>query len=281
MPFGKMPKNNLSYCECDYHIPAEDFQKKLRTCPKCGYHFRISAEERIKLLTDNYEELWSNLKSADPLNFNGTKTYIESLRIAEKKTKINDAIITVRAVMGNHDVALGAFDFNFMGGSMGSVVGEKIKRLTELAETESLPLIIVSSSGGARMQEGVLSLMQMAKTSAAIKKYKKIRKPYISILTSPTTGGTLASFASLADIIIAEEKAYIGFTGRRVIEQTINVKVPDKFQTSESNLEHGQIDRIVHRIDLKEEVINILNFLSGGDEKDEKKKSSRIRKRHR
>lgn len=222
----------------------------------------MTAQERIASLLDegSFREQDRNLKPTDPLKFKDSKSYKKRLTQAQAKTKLFDACLTGEGRLEGYKVAIGVLDFGFMGGSMGTVVGEKITRTTEKATKRKFPLIIVSSSGGARMQEGVLSLMQMAKTASAISRFKKEGGPYISILTHPTTGGVTASFASLGDIIIAEPKTLIGFAGPRVIEKTIKEKLPDGFQRSEFLLEHGLIDMIVERGSLRKVLAQILDF---------------------
>ncbi len=248
---------------CNEPIYTKELEKNHKVCPKCDYHFPFSAQERVNHLTDpgTFDELWADLSSEDPLHFIANKTYVDSLDIARDKTGLNDAVICGTGQVNGRRVAVGAMDFGFIGGSMGSVVGEKITRLIELATDDRLPLIITSSSGGARMQEGMVSLMQMAKTSAAAARFNKSGMPYISILAHPTTGGVTASFPSLADIIIAEPNALIGFAGQRVIEQTIKQKLPKNFQTAEFNLTHGMIDMIVSRLEMKHTITRLLDYL--------------------
>lgn len=267
----KTPEGLWVKCNsCKEIIYRKEVDKNLRVCPKCNYHFRISAFERISLLVDNgsFIEIDKDMESIDPLNFKDLQSYKERLRDAQQKTGMKEAITCGRAIIGGYPVMLAVLDFAFMGGSMGSVVGEKFTITTEKATEEKLPLIAVASSGGARMQEGVLSLMQMAKTSAAISRYKEEHMPYISILTDPTYGGVSASFAMLGDIIIAEPKSFIGFAGARVIEQTIKQQLPENFQTAEFLLEHGMIDMIVNRKELKQTIVRILS-LTVGDRKTE------------
>jgi acetyl-CoA carboxylase carboxyl transferase subunit beta len=236
-----------------------------RVCPKCGYPFRISARERIALLIDedSFEERETGLRSKDPLGFRDTKRYTDRLKAARSKTDAGEAVITGTARIGGYPVALAVFEFSFLGGSMASVVGEKLTRTIELALHKRLPLIIVSASGGARMQEGILSLMQMAKTSAALGRLDAERIPYISLLTDPTTGGVTASFAMLGDLILAEPRALIGFAGPRVIAETIRQPLPEGFQRSEFLLEHGQLDLVVERRELRATLRRILAFFSG------------------
>ena len=247
---------------CEHIIYNNQLVKNLKVCPKCDYHFRLSAKERIaSLLEENsFQEDNSQLSSVDPLNFEDLKRYPDRIKEYQERTGLNSAVITGEGEIGSHRVACGVLEFAFLGGSMGSVVGEKLCRLIEGAGEKGKPLIIVSASGGARMQEGILSLMQMVKTSSALSLFQKKALPYISVMTDPTTGGVSASFAFLGDIIIAEPKALIGFAGPRVIEQTIKQKLPEGFQRAEFLLEHGMIDMIVHRRELKDTLIRILNF---------------------
>ncbi|NCO65689.1 MAG: acetyl-CoA carboxylase carboxyl transferase subunit beta [Candidatus Aquicultor secundus] len=248
---------------CGEPIFIKELEKNSKVCPKCDFHFPLSAYERVHYLVDasSFDELWANLCPEDPLCFVAGKSYTDSISAAKAKTGMNDALVCGRAQIDGRNVAVAAMDFRFIGGSMGSVVGEKIARITELATDEDRPLIIVSSSGGARMQEGMISLMQMAKTSAAIAHHSRRGLPYISVLAHPTSGGVTASFATLADIIIAEPNAFIGFTGPRVIEQTIKQKLPKNFQTAEFNLDHGMIDMIVNRVDMKRTISRLLDYL--------------------
>ena len=249
---------------CKEIVYRAEVERAGRVCPKCRYPFRISARERIALLTDagSFEEHAAGLTAADPLNFKDTKRYRDRVRAAREKTKGEDAVVCGLARVGPHPVVIAAFEFAFMGGSMGSVVGEKLTRAIELAIEKHVPVIIVSASGGARMQEGILSLMQMAKTSAALARLGAARLPYISVLTDPTTGGVTASFAMLGDVIAAEPRALIGFAGPRVIAETIKQPLPEGFQRSEFLLEHGQIDLIVERHQLKDMLRRILAFFA-------------------
>ena len=251
-----MPAGLWSKCpSCGEIVFRKKIEENLKVCSKCNYHFTLRAEERIRLTVDkgSFEEMDKNIISPDPLNFQGPRSYKEKLKEEQEKTKMNDAVITGKAKVNGLDIIIGVTDSQFMMGSMGCVLGEKITRAAERALAEKLPLIIISGSGGgARMQEGMFSLMQMAKTSGALAKLKEARLPYISVLTNPTMAGVLASFASLGDVLIAEPKALIGFTGPRVIEQTIRQKLPKGFQTSEFLLDHGLIDMIVSRQDLRQ-----------------------------
>jgi len=248
---------------CHELIHANEIEANLYLCPKCEYHYRFPLQKRIQLLTDegSFEELFTEVQATDPLDFVDTETYKERLAKAKAKTKRDEAICVGTGKIAAKKVALGILDFSFMGGSMGSVVGERLTRLIELACEKHYPVIIVSASGGARMQESILSLMQMAKTSSALRKLHEKKLPFISVLTNPTTGGVTASFASLGDIIIAEPDALIGFAGPRVVEQTIQQKLPPKAQRSEFLLDKGMIDCIVKRSDLKNKIAFFLQFL--------------------
>lgn len=243
--------------KCDQVFLHKDLEGNLMVCPKCSYHTRIDARKRIDITVDkdSFEEMDKNLASVDFLNFPGYKEKIEKL-------DINDAVVTGKAKIGGYDIIIAAMDFSFMGGSMGSVVGEKISRAIEKAIKKKYPVIIVSSSGGARMQEGIVSLMQMAKTSAALAKLSSTGLAYISILTDPTTGGVAASFAMLGDVNIAEPKALIGFAGPRVIEQTIRQQLPEGFQMSEFLEDHGMVDIVVERKNMRDVLIKLLKFFS-------------------
>lgn len=259
----KVPEGLWVKCNsCKEIIYRKELDKNLKVCPKCNYHFRISAKERISLLVDegSFNEIGENLASSDPLNFKDQIPYKERLAESYGKTNIREAAIAGYTLIGGNSVMLVALDFAFMGGSMGSVVGEKFAIAAEMAGEKDIPLISVASSGGARMQEGIVSLMQMAKTSAAISKFKEKSTPYISILADPTFGGVSASFAMLGDIIFAEPKSLIGFAGARVIEQTIKQQLPENFQTAEFLLEHGMIDMIVNRKDLRQTIIRLLSL---------------------
>ncbi len=255
----------LKCTHCNELIHANELEQNSNCCPKCDYHYRLSVDERIKNLSDpnTFKELFTNLKPVDTLHFVDTEPYVDRLASATEKSGHDEAVTVGTCTLGSMPIALGILNFSFMGGSMGSVVGERLTLLIELSIQKKLPLIIVSTSGGARMQESVLSLMQMAKTSAALAKLHEAHIPYISILTNPTTGGVTASFASLGDIIIAEPNALIGFAGPRVIEQTIGQKLPAGAQQSEFLLKHGMIDRIVNRHELKQVIIELLDLLKG------------------
>ncbi|MCA9482831.1 MAG: acetyl-CoA carboxylase carboxyltransferase subunit beta [Nitrospina sp.] len=262
----KIPKPTPSWIECKsckVQLYEIDLEENANVCPKCDYHFRLSAEERITQLVNpgSFIEHDANLTSGDPLKFKDLKRYKERLKTAQRDNPSKDSIISGTGMIGDHHVELCAFQFKFMGGSMGSVVGEKITRAIERAVRELNALIIINCSGGARMQEGIFSLMQMAKTSAALNLLAEKKLPYISILTDPTTGGVSASFAFLGDIILAEPGATVGFAGKRVIEQTIKQKLPEGFQTAEFLLEHGLIDQVVHRHDLRATLNRLLSLL--------------------
>lgn len=249
----------LKCSNCKEILYKEDVKDNYSVCPNCGKHFRISARRRIKQIIDDgtFEELDEDMQTSDMLNFEG---YKDKIKLLQEKTKIQEAIKTGIGEINGEKVAIGVMDSNFFMGSMGSVVGEKICRLVERAIQYKLPVILFCVSGGARMQEGMISLMQMAKTSAAIAKLGEAGLLYISVLTDPTTGGVTASFASLGDIILAEPGALIGFAGPRVIEQTIKQKLPDGFQSAEFLLEHGFIDKIVNRKEMKETLYKILKL---------------------
>lgn len=251
--------------QCRELLYTRDLRTNLEVCPKCQYHFRMGALDRIEHLTDEgtFDELDSGMHSGDPLNFFDTENYPKRQEEASRKSGLTEAVITGLCKIGGQSAALGTMDFTHFGGSMGSVVGEKVTRLTEAAQAKGLPLIIISSSGGARMQEGILSLMQLAKTSASLKSFHDQGGLYISILTEPTFGGVTASFAMLGDFIIAEPGARIGFAGRRVIEQTIRQKLPPDFQTAEYLMKHGQVDMVVERSKLKETLAHLIAFHSG------------------
>lgn len=269
-PRRDIPSDLWKKCpKCGEVLLIKDLAKNLYLCNKCDHHLRMPIWDRIALLTDDnsFVELDHEMKSVDPLGFVDSKPYPERLAIAINKTDVFEAVTSGRAAIGGAAVFLGVMNFDFMGGSMGSVVGEKLTRLLEAGVSEKTPVIIVSASGGARMQEGILSLMQMAKTSAAIQKMNRASVPFFSLLTDPTSGGVSASFASLGDVNIAEPGAYIGFAGPRVIEQTIRQKLPDGFQRAEFLVEHGMIDIVVHRRVLKNtlaKLINLFNHQAGG-----------------
>jgi acetyl-CoA carboxylase carboxyl transferase subunit beta len=258
-----LPSDVFDKCpSCGEILYRARLEQNLFVCPVCGYHNRIVAEDYIRLLIDDeYEEHAADLRSADPLQFVDLKPYPQRLEAAERKNGGGDAVRAVSGALDSIPVCLAVMDFEFIGGSMGSVVGEKIARLGRFALAERRPLIIVSASGGARMMEGILSLMQMAKTSATLAQLHEAGIPYVSVLTDPTTGGVTASYAMLGDVNIAEPNALIGFAGPRVIEQTIKQELPDGFQRSEFLLEHGMIDFIVDRREMKAEVARVLRHM--------------------
>jgi acetyl-CoA carboxylase carboxyl transferase subunit beta len=249
--------------ECEAALYKRELEESLQVCQHCSHHFRIGARARLAMLyeDDNYEELDTEVTSSDPLEFIDTKPYKERLEQARANSGLPEAVLNARGHIAEHLVFVSAMDFNFLGGSMGTAVGEKITRNIERAIAERGSVVIVSQSGGARMQEGTLSLMQMAKISAALALLDEARLPYISILTHPTTGGVTASFAMLGDINIAEPKALIGFAGPRVIEQTIRQKLPKDFQSSEFLLEHGMLDAVVDRREMRKYIIDALQFM--------------------
>ncbi len=262
---GKVPEGLWVKCDgCKEIIYKKEIEKNLKICPKCNYHFRISARERMKLLVDegSFVEMDGNLASVDPLHFKDSISYKERIKENQKKSGLKEAVISGDALIKGRPVSIIIMDFSFMGGSMGSVVGEKVSRAAERAIEKKQPLIAVSSSGGARMQEGIFSLMQMAKVSAAIGRLKDSGFLYISVLCDPTFGGVTASFATLGDIIIAEPKSLIGFAGPRVIEQTIKQPLPDDFQRADFLLEHGMIDMVVDRKNLKETLARLFEMLA-------------------
>ncbi len=248
---------------CKEIIYSKELIRNTKICPKCGFHFRIDAAERIRLLLDDgYRELFSGLKPSDPLSFKDFKSYKDRLKGYQRRLDVADAVFVLEGSMESLPVIMAVMDYRFMGGSMGSVVGEKVARAAEMAAERAVPLIVVSASGGARMQEGILSLMQMAKISAALARLRRARQPYISILTDPTTGGVTASFAMLGDLNVAEPGALIGFAGPRVIEQTIREQLPEGFQRSEFLLEKGFLDRVVPRPELKATVARCLRHFT-------------------
>jgi acetyl-CoA carboxylase carboxyl transferase subunit beta len=252
-------------CEgCRQIIWKKDLEDNLNVCPKCGKHFRIDARARLAQLFDDgeYEVFSGNLVSTDPLKFVDLKPYSERLQRAQEETGLNDAVINGRGKLNGRAVIISAMEYSFIGGSMGAVVGEMITRAVEHALESKQPLVIISASGGARMMEGVLSLMQLAKISAALARLDEAKVPYISVLTDPTTGGVTASFAMLGDLNIAEPGALIGFAGPRVIEQTIRQKLPPGFQRSEFLLEHGMLDAVVHRKEMKAYIARALEFMT-------------------
>jgi len=249
---------------CGEIIYRKELEKHLWVCSKCDHHFRIRSKDYINLILDNgeLEEYDSSLQSKDPLEFKDSKRYPDRTHSSQKKTALKDAVVAGIGEISGRQVSLAVMDFGFIGGSMGSVVGEKVARAIERSLEKRIPLVIISCSGGARMQEGILSLMQMAKTSALLAKLFDQDIPYLSVLTNPTTAGVMASYASLGDVIIAEPKALLGFAGPRVIQQTIKQDLPPGFQSSEFFLEHGFLDLISHRKDLKKNISLILEYLS-------------------
>jgi acetyl-CoA carboxylase carboxyl transferase subunit beta len=260
---GKIPEGLWVKCDgCKEIVYNKEIERNLKVCPKCNYHFRISARERLKLLVDegSFIELDKGLESTDPLNFKDKITYKDRLKEKQKSTGLKEAVISGEALIKGYPVSIVIMDFSFMGGSMGSVVGEKVLRAAERSMEKKQSLITVSSSGGARMQEGIFSLMQMAKVAAAIGKLKDNGILYISIMCDPTFGGVTASFASIGDIIIAEPKSLIGFAGARVIEQTIKQPLPDDFQRAEFLLEHGLIDMVVGRKNLRDTITKLFEL---------------------
>lgn len=255
-----MPEGLMTKCpECKHITLTKDLYAALKVCPKCDYHFKLTAHERIEGLLDegSFSSMDDHLKSENPLGFPG---YTEKIKQDSEKTGLNEAVLTGIGKLSGIEVSIAVMDSHFRMGSMGSVVGEKITRAIEAATERKLPFIIFTASGGARMQEGVLSLMQMAKTSVALKRHSNEGLLFVSVLTHPTTGGVSASFASVGDINIAEPKALIGFAGRRVIEQTVREKLPEDFQTAEFLLAHGQLDAVVHRAKMQETLSSIVRL---------------------
>ncbi|MBI3332707.1 MAG: acetyl-CoA carboxylase carboxyltransferase subunit beta [Candidatus Omnitrophica bacterium] len=259
-----IPEGLWTKCEeCGEIIYNKVLEENLRVCPKCQYHFTLGAQERIQMLIDNgtFQEFDSGLRSVDPLGFKGPKTYVEKLQLDQAATGLPEAVVTGEGKMNGQRLIFGVTDSRFIMGSMGSVVGEKITRAAERSLRGRIPLVIVSGSGGgARMYEGMFSLMQMSKTSVALAAHHEAELPFISVLTDPTMAGVMASYASLGDVIIAEPRALIGFTGPRVIEQTIRQRLPAGFQRSEFLLEHGQIDLVIHRKQLKSTLSSLLEY---------------------
>src|SRR5688572_22888721 len=255
--------------ECENPLYKRELIESLQVCTHCAYHFRLGARERLDTLFDDgrYEKLDEEVTSSDPLEFVDTKPYIDRIESAKKSSGLPEAIVSGKGLVGGHLTYAGAMDMSFIGGSMGSAVGEKITRLIEGAHETRGAVIIFSASGGARMQEGTFSLMQMAKISAALARLHDARLPFISVLTDPTTGGVTASFAMLGDVNLAEPKALIGFAGPRVIEQTIRQKLPKGFQRSEFLLEHGMLDMVVDRREMRQTIIRLLDFMMEPDVK--------------
>ncbi len=261
----QVPEGVWTKCKnCQEIIYAKEVQRNLNVCPKCDYHFRIGARERIDLILDEgtFVEMDAKMRSVDFLDFKDTKKYKDRIKASIKKVGDGDAVICGEGDLDGLPVVVAVFDFSFMGGSMGSVVGEKITRAIEKGLETNAPVLIFSSSGGARMQESIMSLMQMAKTSAALAKLKAAGIPFISVLTDPTTGGVTASFAMLGDLNIAEPRALIGFAGPRVIEQTIRQTLPEGFQRSEYLLEHGMVDMIIPRKEMKQKLSELLRIFT-------------------
>jgi acetyl-CoA carboxylase carboxyl transferase subunit beta len=262
----RIPEGLWTKCDnCFEMMVTKDFEENLKVCKKCNHHHRISARERIALLTDegSFEEMFTNIQPTDALNFVDSKEYGKRLAAAQKTSGYDEAVVCGTALLNGQAVALGVMAFDFIGGSMGSVVGERITRLIEHATEKRLPLIIVTATGGARMQEGILSLMQMAKTSGALSRLAAKKIPYISILTNPSTAGVMASYASLGDIILAEPDAYIGFAGARVIQSTIKQILPKGFQRSDFVLEHGFLDMVCERKEMKASLATLLFYMTG------------------
>jgi acetyl-CoA carboxylase carboxyl transferase subunit beta len=276
-PFSRRaaPSDAWTKCpSCDAQVFNRQLERSLRVCPSCGHHFRMSVGERIDLLLDanTFEERDAGLEAVDRLGFHDDKPYPHRLEASRLKTGLRDAVVWGIGAVDGHRVAIGIFDFRFMGGSMGAVVGEKLARCLETALVERIPAIIVSASGGARMQEGTLSLMQLAKTTAPLVRLDDSGVPFIAILTDPTTGGVLASFASLGDVILAEPKALIGFAGARVASDTVGEELPEGFQTAEFLLAHGFVDAVVPRAELRATLSRLLRLLPvavAADERDD------------
>ena len=261
----EIPEGLWTKCpKCDTMVFDKELDENLKVCTHCQHHFPISSRERIHSLVETctFEEMDAQMISVDVLHFTGVASYTSKLEKYQRETGLKDAVITGLCKIGEHRLALGVMDFKFLGGSMGSVVGEKLARLIERATEKGLPLVIISASGGARMYEGMFSLMQMAKTCAALAYHATARLPFISVLTDPTTAGVMASYASVGDLIIAEPGAMIGFAGPRVIKDTTQAELPPGFQTAEFLLEHGLIDAIVPRKEMKLRLIEYLNFLT-------------------
>src|SRR5690242_1342868 len=263
----EIPEGLWTKCpKCDAMVFDKELDENLKVCPKCEHHFPIGARERIHSLVETctFEEMNADITSVDILKFTGVASYTNKLADYQKSTGLKDAVITGLCKIGEHRAALGVMDFSFLGGSMGSVVGEKLTRLIEKATEKGLPVIIISTSGGARMYEGMFSLMQMAKTCGALAYHAQAKLPYISVLTHPTTAGVMASYASVGDLIIAEPKAMIGFAGPRVIKDTTQAELPPGFQTAEFLTDRGLIDAIVSRKEMKEQLANYIAYLTEG-----------------
>ncbi len=261
----EIPEGLWTKCpKCSTMVFDKELDENLKVCPKCGHHFTIGARERIHSLVETctFEEFDAAMTSVDILGFKGVGSYASKLESHKKHTGLKDAVITGIGMIGQHRVALGVMDFSFLGGSMGSVVGEKLTRLIEKATEKNLPLVIISASGGARMYEGMFSLMQMAKTCGALAYHAEAKLPYISVLTHPTTAGVMASYASVGDLIIAEPQAMIGFAGPRVIKDTTQADLPPGFQTAEFLVDRGLIDAIVPRKEMKQRLIDYIGFMT-------------------
>jgi acetyl-CoA carboxylase carboxyl transferase subunit beta len=261
----EIPEGLWTKCpKCEAMVFDKELDENLKVCPKCQHHFPIGSRERVHSLVEtcSFEEMDADMTSVDILQFTGVASYKEKLEAYQRSTKLRDAVVTGIGKIGEFKAGLGVMDFAFLGGSMGSVVGEKLTRMIEACTDRELPVIIISTSGGARMYEGMFSLMQMAKTSAALAYHAKARLPYISVLTHPTTAGVMASYASLGDLILAEPAAMIGFAGPRVIKDTTQAELPPGFQTAEFLLEHGLIDCIVPRKEMKNRLTYYLDFLT-------------------
>ena len=264
---SKVPEGLWVKCEnCRQILYNKELARNFKVCPKCSFHFRLSAPERLRMLFDDekYVELESELRSMDPLKFRDSKRYRDRLKQAEENVGLSEAIVIGSGTMGGIPVIIGAMEFFFLGGSMGSVVGEKVTRAVERSLAERRPLVLISTSGGARMQEGILSLMQMGKIAAALSRLAEAAVPYLSVMADPTTGGVTASYAMLGDLNVAEPNALIGFAGPRVIEQTIRQTLPEGFQRSDFLLEHGMLDFVVDRSEMKETLVRCLRLLWDG-----------------
>ena len=258
-----IPRGLWEKCKkCSQTLYAKQLEENLNVCPKCGFHKALTAQQRVELLTDkgSFVEIDENLESVDTLKFEGVASYTDKLSQNQKKTKMKDAVLSGTAKLDGQDYVVAVMDFRFLGASMGAVVGEKITRAIELATAKNLPVVIVTASGGARMYEGMISLMQMAKTSGALKRHSNANLPYIVVMTHPTTAGVTASFASLGDLILAEPGALIGFAGPRVIRDTTQAKLPEGFQTAEFLLEKGLVDKIIPRKNLRNELSLCLEY---------------------
>jgi acetyl-CoA carboxylase carboxyl transferase subunit beta len=266
----EIPEGLWTKClKCGTMVFDKELDENLKVCTHCSYHFPIGARERIHSLVETctFEEMDAEMTSIDVLQFTGPASYISKLEKNRKTTGLRDAVITGIGKIGEHRTALGVMDFSFLGGSMGSVVGEKLTRLIETATEKGLPLIIISTSGGARMYEGMFSLMQMAKTCGALTYHAKARLPYISVLTDPTTAGVMASYASIGDLIVAEPGAMIGVAGPRVINDTTQAELPPGFQTAEFLLDHGMIDAIISRKEMKQRLVDYVSYLTAGEKR--------------